>query len=370
MGVAAALAAGCGQPVPLGAPGDWPATREGMLFCYRSRDDVLAVDEDGRRMPLYAEGPQGLSPRGFAMLGRHDVLELRRGAYEAQQVGEILSAAVRGSGEVTFEAYVWPDGLEGAAAEIVSLTAAAGGECFAILQHGDRLVLRLGTGTGTGTEALQLFRLRSREPFHLLVAWRAGALACYRDGQCVLRHRRTLPDPKTWPAGRLIFGASADGRRDWSGTLEGIAIYSRALSAEEAQAEHAAFAGRLRARPQVAASRVRARLLAKSPVDPPEARDPYFRALTACRWRVERVLAGRCDADEIVVVHWAVLRNTPLAFGRVPLGSVYELTLEPWESRPDLEPVHIANALGVEALELPWYFDACGLAVTHAPPNE
>lgn len=37
----------------------------------------------------------------------------------------------------------------------------------------------------------------------------------------------------SWEKQTLLFGAETDGSRDWSGTLEGVAIYARVLSAEE-----------------------------------------------------------------------------------------------------------------------------------------
>ena len=41
-----------------------------------------------------------------------------------------------------------------------------------------------------------------------------------------------------WSPAKFLFGDEFGGGRDWSGTLQNVAIYNRALSAQEAQ-QHA-----------------------------------------------------------------------------------------------------------------------------------
>ncbi len=110
------------------------------------------------------------------------------------------------------------------------------------------------------------------------------------------------------------------------------------------------------------AARIRARLLERSDVPTAGGEDPYFRSLFACRYEVLEVLDGSLGPDEIVVMHWAVVRNTPTDAAQARVGGVRELTVEPWSRHRDLHVEPLSITLDDNAYALPWYCDTGGPA--------
>jgi hypothetical protein len=367
-----------------------------MVFCYAGEESVFAAGEDGRALEGYALGPDGLTALGCAMTDRAGALVVRRGAYEARHVGAALAAAVGRTGEFALEAYVRPDraacdkGAGDASAGDIVWFGTPKRRDLALTQRRGKLLLALRT-CDDEPRAVTLFDLDGREPFHLLVTCAAGELVAYRNGREAFRaawpggtgasppaRGRWRGGPGGWRAGRLLFGSDGAAKRDWRGRLEGVALFARAVGAEEARRrfrEQAARA-RLRAAPVV---RIRARLLERSQVPGVLAADPYYRLLAFYRYRVEWVIDGPCQAclpphkrlegREISVAHWVILRGAVLPFADAPVGSRFDLVLEHLADNPKLEWDDQVDSLSPGSLALPHYYDAGGLSVTYEAPR-
>jgi hypothetical protein len=174
-----------------------------------------------------------------------------------------------------------------------------------------------------------------------------------------------IPGPAPPGDARLVLGDAYRAGRDWRGTLDGVALYGRALGAEEVRREHAAWRARVGARRPVQAARVRARLVERSAPPRPRKRDPYRRVLGIFRYRVVEVESGSCDADEICVAHWCMMRNAALPFAAAPVGKTYTLLLERFVDNRWLESEAQRYTLGDESLPLPWYYDAGGTSIVY-----
>ena len=92
--------------------------------------------------------------------------------------------------------------------------------------------------------------MQANRTYHVIVTYSGGHVLCYVDGAKVLDTSAVQGDFSNWSPHHLLFGDEWNGQRNWSGTLEGVAVFSRALNEEEVRREHQAYQRiRARARP-------------------------------------------------------------------------------------------------------------------------
>lgn len=89
-------------------------------------------------------------------------------------------------------------------------------------------------------------------------------------------------------------------------------------------------------RPDPKRATIRATLRKASELPTPRSIAPYKQALTFNVYSVDKVMAGACAPKEVLVGHWAIRDSKPLPDARREEGQVYEMTIEPLESHPQL----------------------------------
>jgi len=82
---------------------------------------------------------------------------------------------------------------------------------------------------------------------------------------------------------------------------------------------------------------VEARVLAESPVPTPRSIAPYKHALLAVEYEPVRVLEGTYEGRKLLAAHWVIRDAAVLRNAARPAGSVHLLTLEPYDTHPELE---------------------------------
>lgn len=102
--------------------------------------------------------------------------------------------------------------------------------------------------------------------------------------------------------------------------------------------------------------RLRVTRLAASKAKTPEDIAPYDEAIAWHEYRVDKVLDGKLDAENVRVAHWTVLRGRPLDVARTP-GETIELRLRPFQRTAELRDVASSDDLDVIADEPPRYID-------------
>lgn len=333
------------------APPSWPATRDDLVFLWRNGDspnlvyDPVAGTE--RTYTLEADGRARLD-HDFAMV-------LGDGAFVApEEASARLQAAATASNELTIEATLTPGAPTSATtaglSRIVTFSSGMRRRNFTLGQEGDQLVIRIRTGpTGAnaGKPQVPLFTLTPGEPVHVVVTFAPGRLRAYRNGELVVESAAIEGSfGMHWRDGRLVFGDEWGGGGAWDGTLEGVALYSRALSPELARESWLRYEKILAARPDVPRTVVRARLVAPADVPTLAEISPYRQALAVFGYEIVGTVEGPPVAERgerIGVARWVILDGETLPTARGQSGRAERLVLEPFADNPQLEGVYLSE---------------------------
>ena len=342
---------------PVGVP-TWPVVRDGLQFVWETaRQTNQIVDARTGKPRRFV-----LKARGRAHLNHDYAMELAGGAYWVEGISPSLLAACKAGNELTVEAVVTPQDLkQNGPARMVSFSLDPGRRNMTLGQQGKFLIFRLRTPrTGVnGTQPeVRLCELKAGKPAHVVVTYRQGRLTCYRDGRRVLTSQAVKGDFRNWEPAHLIFGDEWSGERDWAGTLEGIAIYRRALTEAEILRQYQAYRAILQMRKPVPERTVKARLTARSKIPDLKKIAPYRDALAVFEYRLEGVLPARGDPKipkTFRVAHWVILDGSPLPVQKLSVGDLVRMVLEPLEQNPQLEAFYSSDTLE-EDFDMPVFY--------------
>lgn len=351
------------QPASLDIePPRWPVNRAGLAFLWETADAPNLVHDP----KLEVDRAWSLESRGRARLDRHQRMVLGEGYFVApgEAAGQVLEA-VRSSFELTLVATVTPaqratDGFR----PIVNFASSPERRNLTLAQQGGKLVARVRTGsTGPNADRPQvpLFDVTAEEPVHVVLTYQPGELKVYRDGELVVETGDVHGGLNPWRGGSLLFGSEIGGGGDWSGILEGVAIYGRVWTPAEAREDFLRYRAVRRERQTEDGEegdvlRVRARL--RSTSEPPTLREisPYREALFVHEWEVLEVVEGNYDGDRLRVAHWAILDGEDQPSTDWSPGREATLELTPYAGNPQLESVFLKDTLD-PAWELTLYVD-------------
>ncbi|HXT60184.1 MAG TPA: LamG-like jellyroll fold domain-containing protein [Pirellulales bacterium] len=329
----------------MAAPIAWPSSRQGLLFLFETNDKPNLV----RSSTTGVNRSYSVRPRGDAHLNHDCAMVLTGGAFLAEDAdGEILTAC-RQTNELTIEATVRPSLAEQQGpARIVTFSTDVVNRDFTLGQLGDQLIIRIRTpqtgpnGVGGVEPGLALGKLTVGEPNHVIVSYRPGRIACYLNGKQVFEGDQIEGDFRDWSAQHLLFGDEYGGERNWAGTLEGVAIYNRFMSADEAERNALEYEDLRKSRRVPPQLRVLAELVAKSKIPTSEQILPHRSALAVSKYRVKQLLegelaGGESAGGEIFVAQWAVLDARKQPIVDLAPGAEAELLLEPFDRNPQIQ---------------------------------
>lgn len=334
----------------------WPGTDDGLVFRWlhgNTRNEVVDA-ATGQRVECAIEA------RGGARHTRAFGMDIRDGSFRDPAAAKRVGAALRASNELAIELTLTPRraDLKGPA-RIVAFSRGVGHANFMLGQEGRDLVFRLRTpetgrdGTSHDSQ-VNLGPVETGRPTHLLISYRPGQLAVYRDGVPLDVTQKIQGDFSTWEDAELTFGDEPSGDRTWDGELEGVAIFSRFIGADEARHHYSLYASILSARPPVEQVRARARVVETTPTPDAASIAPYRRALALYVYELDPAARAIEGSRRIQVYHWAVLDGRPAA-GLPRMGAWADLLLESTLDRPDLESER--RVVATEAIDLPEFLD-------------
>jgi hypothetical protein len=182
--------------------------------------------------------------RGDAKPDPEGAVRLRGGSFAIRGMDKALLDACRASNELTLEIALRA-GSENqrGPARILTFSMDPSNRNFTLGQDEDKLVLRLRTpktGPNGTNPQLPLCRIPFEKTQHVVVTYGGGRTRCYVDGKQVADSRQVTGDFSNWEPAHLLLGDEWTGERDWDGTIESVAIYAQALTAEQVAARFAA----------------------------------------------------------------------------------------------------------------------------------
>ncbi|HYG75986.1 MAG TPA: protein kinase [Planctomycetota bacterium] len=228
-----AVAAGQGQR-------SWPGDRTGLLFLLAPGKPALVFHPVTK-----AETSVALVPRGNAKIDAQGHLDVRKGAYLISGANDLLLQACKASNELSIEASFHPDNLtQSGPARIISFSTDGSTRNFTLGQDGAKLILRLRTtktGPNGSSPQTDLCTLSAPEMHHVIVSYSRGRLLCFLNGKQVLSSDGVSGDFSNWTPQHFLLGDEYANPRDWSGKIEAVAIYSRAIQSAEAERNYQHF---------------------------------------------------------------------------------------------------------------------------------
>jgi hypothetical protein len=221
------------------------------------------------------------------------------------------------------------------------------------VKAGDKPVFAIGQAKGavvaSGVSAAVVTRLPTDTPSHVAIVCGNGRLTAYLNGKAVGTSDINVPDAKA-KADKVMFGGSG-----WRGRLQGLALFGRALTADEVAENAGAWKARVAKRKPVERVTVLGKLIRTTATPNPKDIGTYTRCLVPYTYDIERVVKGTCDATRIVVLHWGILGKKVIDLRR-KTGQKLILTLEPYDNHPQLTGERVGT-LEVDDADLPQYYD-------------
>ncbi|MEM8954764.1 MAG: hypothetical protein AAGD22_11485 [Verrucomicrobiota bacterium] len=143
-------------------------------------------------------------------------------------------------------------------------------------------------------------------------------------------------------AAELVLEEREEGLRfgeGWDGKVKGVAVYDRAMNLEEVAAAHHFWETELVQRMPIPLLRVRGTLVEATAMPSVESltEEPYRRALLVYTYEVDEILEGEFEDEKLLVKHWAILDEKPVAGFPRQVGEKYELILEPSSAHGQLK---------------------------------
>jgi hypothetical protein len=279
---------------------------------------------------------------GEARFGAHNEMWLHRGSVRVEGFDEEINRAIKKSDAFSIELVLTSASeKQFGPRRVVAFSVDRSDLNFYLGQNSDRLVFRLRTTeTGPRGEEIELCGIEAGRPYHVVVSYGRGVLTCHVDGKMVKQSPQFEGNLSGWNnAARLLFGDEWRGvHRQWSGLLEGVAVYDRKISDEEIARKSRLYAAKLAARSAPEITEAELELVRRH--EPPALEDiaPYRRALVLNLYRVIGDSPVADENGEVRVAEWILLDGRePEANKVLRTGTRRTMRLERFENHPELE---------------------------------
>lgn len=317
--------------LPATAP--WPLTRDALHFSW---ENIAASDA----------APDPFTLHGHATPGPHGSLDISAGwADTTVEALAPFTSAASATGSLTIEALITERTTPAPVSlRLLNLRLPDHRDALALYRVDRTLVLRILTGTGlTERHTLTTLAIDPDRPFSATLTLHAGHATFYLDGQKMKDIPLDQPGLQSWHHLRLLAGDPTPYGNPWTGRIERIALYSRALADAEVADAWRATQALLTLRPRPTTLKVKARLLEFPALPPAPHNTP--RQLHASAWEIEQTYLGYLKPGRITLLQWSVLDGKPAPLPQIKPGQSIELLIEPLDDRPELRAVPAHNTL-------------------------
>lgn len=354
-------------PIPVARPA-WPVNRTGLVFAWQTASTQHIFYHGSSRSFRQAQ----LVGSGAARLDRNGAMLLTGGYFTVVDAGTGIANACQTANACSIEATITPantyQGYANHPRRILGCNR-EGGDLenvnFALGQEGNKLILfirlrPIGSRDANGkVQRVELCTLEDRAANHVVVSYTPDKLVCVLNGK-VLPDVAALTGELCWQrtafGDGLHFGGRGGVRFPWRGILEGVAIYARAATAEEAAADYAASARLRAARPSLPQIALRAILIAQSEVPSVADIAPYRDALVVNEYEVLALSKGKYAPKRLRVAQWGLQDGQPTQLARAKIGDTTELLVESFDAHKEVGAEVLRDTLP-DDLDLALYLD-------------
>jgi len=320
----------------------WPGETSRLKFLFENKKKNDFVNPDTNEQVFCR-----ITARGRARYDRHMQLKLNQGYVTPTELGPDLLNDVRKTNEFTLELTVSPDHIHKKGSVLIAQAESLTSGNFMVAYYQGRLDFLLGTSEQTfgSDHAITCFKLPPGQNSHIIITVKGDEVAYYLNGQGETFHGLE-GDLSNWTERPLVIGGLANGEFDFQGTMEGVALYSRALDAGEVLGHYQTYMKRFADRKEATRFKVQAKLNTITPT--PNEIGAYTRGM--CEYEYE-VVSGDLPEDSIIVRHWTMFDRKKVDLGKV-VGKTYHLELERIEDHPELEGERVTSALDDPLLDV------------------
>ncbi len=361
----------------LETPKQWPAINQGLMWAWKKKNSTNGFN-NGRGKYVDCK----VQAFGKSVYGPHGGLDVASGGFRTNLDAGAFVREVKKTGEFTVEFCVTPLEAPRGRGTILALATEDGKLNLDILQdRGRRLGIRMDGGTRSyfgwmrgknwknkGNEGpidpnvkfkLRDIPLRFGTSYHVVLTASQPdkALRVWVDGQFSEELGWDDESFEPWHDDvKLVIGQYPDGQWSWTGRLDGIALYTRAVDDKEARLMYLARKEDITSREPAGTIEVEAILKATSPIYDKQKMGTYRRLLVTNTYQVKRVLKGTLTDKTIGVRQWAILDDQVLPRTREwQKGKSFRLKLQGLDDNPQLEGERVSEE--IEDLTMPVLLD-------------
>jgi hypothetical protein len=326
----------------------WPTNADGLVYLWQDGAKANKVRDPGTGQIRSYD----LERRDRVWVDRSFALVLDGGMVSVRGFHDDLSNAVRKSNQFSMELTLTPRDLQRDNQSILN---------HGLWQSKDKLAYSL------FGRRWELCTVEANKPQHIAVVYSPGKIVAYRNGQQVFATKdgdKIPPDLNGWGSGPTLVGGNLD-NQTWVGTVEGIALYNRALGPEEVKANASAYMNIIGSRKPVERLELEGKLVEASKIPTIKQIQPYTRGLAVYEFQVTKVLAGEYGAKAVRVADWAILDSEPTRFAQLSIGAKAHLVLEDMALNPQMLSESTTDSLEI-APDLPQFLAVPGTTYDHA----
>ena len=335
----------------------WPSTQEGLVFMWQgaAKPNLLRDPEKGDRSCRIAA-------KGRAWTSRSNDMVLDGGLFAVEDLSPVFAKAIQKSKAFTIELCLWPTHYYDDPSSHAILS-------YGLLSKANRFVLRQkDQDIDVGQPGPEGFLAITYQNGHLVAYQGANMSVNTANGnqyvaQTITSTEKSL-DLAAFAAEALLIGNNSQGQgwpsyRGGAGLVVcGLALYDRALTADELSANFAARVAVNAARVPAEQFRFAGRLVALSKVPQPKEIAPYTRALAINEYLCPDPENQNKETQRIRVAYWALFDGEFQPMTQANVNRDYQDALpglELFSADPQLAGEYSSDTLPI-APDVPLYF--------------
>jgi hypothetical protein len=334
-------------PAPHLSEGEhWPIINDTLLFAW----DNAAEKNEWSSVAGHLVQAE-IAPEGEARFALNYQMNIGSGWYEAKRLPEPDPDEYTALQAISLEFTLTISGQgKQEDARLVTLGKEDADQTIVKLEQG-RLVLEE-RQKGAPVQTLLLGQMPKGES-HILLQLNGTQVSVRVNGEPKRSYRRKDLPIVSWP---LLIGDSQQTKKHQSDILlERVALYGGVLQDDEIKKTAQLFLRTQDTPDNIQSIVARVKLISASAIPLPEDIFPYRRGLVVNEYRIVELLQGEIKDPVILVAHWAILGGETLVNAQRTVGEVYQLRLDVFDNRPELEGERLS--MESDNLLLPMYYN-------------